>query len=188
MTQFLPRQRGFTLIELVMVIVILGLLAAAALPRFSDLRQQAQVASFDGVKAGFKTGIAIAHAKSIAQGKDASGFRDVLLDGTCINIDPVSGFPTVNQTPGSCAATAFLKNDGLDWLRRLAQGGNRGHWFSVLGVSRAVAMMPPPPTLPELLIQLDITGWTWAESPPTGTLTAPGGQSFVYNQNNGSVL
>jgi MSHA pilin protein MshA len=42
-------QRGFTLIELVMVIVILGVLAAVAIPKFVDLKADAQLASMQGV-------------------------------------------------------------------------------------------------------------------------------------------
>ena len=49
------KQAGFTLIELVLVIVILGVLAATALPRFSDLSTQARVASLNGLAGGLRS-------------------------------------------------------------------------------------------------------------------------------------
>ena len=60
------KQHGFTLIELVMVIVILGILAATAIPKFVDLSAQAQVAAVNGVAGGLGSANAINYAASAA--------------------------------------------------------------------------------------------------------------------------
>ncbi len=51
------RSAGFSLIELVIVIVILGILAVTALPRFLDVTDEAKKASVEGVSGGFATGV-----------------------------------------------------------------------------------------------------------------------------------
>lgn len=50
-------QQGFSLVELVIVIVVVGLLAVAALPRFLDVTDEAKKASIEGVAGGFATGV-----------------------------------------------------------------------------------------------------------------------------------
>jgi MSHA pilin protein MshA len=58
----MKKQSGFTLIELVMVIVILGILAAAALPKFVNLKDEAQLAALKGVAGSISSGNTINYA------------------------------------------------------------------------------------------------------------------------------
>lgn len=84
------RQKGFTLIELVVVIVILGLLAATALPRFIDLTGDARLASVQGVAGGLRSAAALARAEVMVNG---SGGGTIQMDGVNVAVN-ASGYPT----------------------------------------------------------------------------------------------
>lgn len=84
------RQGGFTLIELVVVIVVLGILAAFAIPRFIDVNSDARISSMRGLAGSISSATALAHGLALARGQTgATG--TVTMENT--SIDLVEGYP-----------------------------------------------------------------------------------------------
>jgi len=75
------RQSGFTLIELVIVIVVLGILAAIAIPRFISLQREARIAVIDSLFNSVRSGANLIYAKSAVEGEINLATAAVDVDG-----------------------------------------------------------------------------------------------------------
>ena len=100
------QKQGFTLIELVIVIVLIGVLSAVAVPRFASLTTQARQASADGIAGGLSAAASVAHAQWLASGSPTS----ITLEGQIVYMSPVvggvGGWPEDTAALGTGTATA----------------------------------------------------------------------------------
>ncbi len=117
----MKRQGGFTLIELVVVIVILGILAVTAAPRFLNLQSDARISALQGLKGAMDGASGIVYGKAAIEGLDtSSSATDVkTLDS---DITVLYGFPTPNDA-GIVAAVAGL--GGADWVHATNGAGTK---------------------------------------------------------------
>lgn len=95
----MKRSAGFTLIELVIVIIILGILAVTAAPKFLNLQDDAKKAAADGVKAAVASSAQIVYSKAVINGyeKDdaAAGKTVTVADGKTVAL--AYGYPTATS-------------------------------------------------------------------------------------------
>ncbi|MCG3748173.1 type II secretion system protein [Vibrio cincinnatiensis] len=104
----MKKQGGFTLIELVVVIVILGILAVTAAPRFLNLQGDAREASLKGLQGAMKGAAGITYGKAAIQGIEKQPSDSITVDGG--KIDIVHGYPAATSA-GIVAAMAEMS----DW-------------------------------------------------------------------------
>lgn len=101
--------RGFTLIELVIVMVILGLLAAVVVPRYVNLAGDARAAKINGAAGSARSAAAIVHGVALARTL-GNGAANVNMEGATVTI--INGYPTAD-TAGILAAAQINTADGF---------------------------------------------------------------------------
>jgi MSHA pilin protein MshA len=96
MKNSLPKPNGFTLIELIVVIVILGIMAAVAGPKFVNLQSDARVSVMKGVEGSVRSAATLAYSKSLIEGEEGNASvsgvtSQVVMSGQVVETD--FGYP-----------------------------------------------------------------------------------------------
>lgn len=111
------KKTGFTLIELVVVIVILGILAVTAAPKFLNLQSDARVATLKGLQAAIKSADAQVYAKAAIQGVESRSQATVSLSGYTVRTYFGHVMPHgVSQNVGIVGDADLALVDGLENL------------------------------------------------------------------------
>ena len=106
------KQQGFTLIELIIVIVILGILAVTAAPRFLNLQGDANAATVQGVKGAMNSAKDIVYGKAIIEGVQGNATDGIDLGTDGVNdVDTVFGYPAASDDGIAEAMDIDLTND-----------------------------------------------------------------------------
>jgi len=120
--------RGFTLIELVIVLVLIGILAAVAIPRFHDMKDNAEEASIRGTLGNLRSAITIWRANSLAEGTDAwpdyATFPENVIDTAMPENPWEAGGPdnTVADAGGLAADVRTIIAGGAGWAYNEDEG------------------------------------------------------------------
>ncbi|MFN1620832.1 type II secretion system protein [Vibrio rotiferianus] len=125
----MKRQGGFTLIELVVVIVILGILAVTAAPRFLNLQDDARNSALDGLKGAIAGAAGITYGKAAIAGNESKDTATLKIDGSTTDLNLVYGYPKATK------ADLQLVVDGLenDWKELTVAGQTNAVTFGYEG-------------------------------------------------------
>lgn len=107
------KQSGFTLVELIVVIVVLGILAATALPKFVNVSQDARRASVEGVTGALRSAVSLVQAKYYAAGNTTATTVN-MQDGSTVTVAAGTGIP-VGSAAGIGAALQSLDGFVADY-------------------------------------------------------------------------
>ena len=164
----MKRSAGFTLIELIIVIVILGILAVTAAPKFMNMQGDARKSVLNGMSASIKTAANLVYSKAIIAGVEKKAWHALAIKGvTGDSTDIAFGYPTAADTGILEVLDAKTSATGAnaEWGRG-ALNGNYIMWPTGVATNATTAI--------NAACYIQYTPATSATVPPVYTVKATG--------------
>ena len=133
----MQKQQGFTLIELVVVIIILGILAVTAAPKFINLQGDARLSALSGMKAAIQGANTLVYSKAALSGKEKLASSTVQIGGTTaapVNVNIAFGYIKATEADFELALESAFDagTDGVptlpagtaDWIIKATAGAS----------------------------------------------------------------